>query len=178
MKYRSVIALGLVLAATAACFGNANDTADTEPEAWCEDTEGGITDEVVNVMGDWSASFATHYFRESCDLGGLDESAFGFLEGAVEVDGYTPDGIKIIFQGDRENRLRGIIHPHGGISFSGQRPSAWGEMHIAISGHTYIDAGLDRTTIQGHAYVGLDTNDDGDIDCDIRGDWKGIKSGV
>ncbi len=175
MSQRTVIALSLLLLASLACMGD-NDTDDTEPpEVPCTELDPPEGD-YANLMGDWTAQFATEHFRETC--GDLDQASFNYLEGKIEIDGYVPDGIKVIFQGDRDNRLRGTIHPNGGVVFAGQRPSAWGEMHIAVGGLAYDDARIEHLVIQGYAYIGVDKDEDGGIDCEARGDWKAIKSGV
>lgn len=176
MSKRTIIVLSTLLLASLACMGGNDDTADTEPPAVpcteMDPPEG----EYLNLMGDWTGDFATEYFHESC--GDLTKQDFNFMEGAVEIDGYVPDGIKIIFQGNRDERLRGTIHPNGGVVFAGQRPSTNGELHIAMGGLAYDDERIGHRVIQGYAYIGVDTDEDGTIDCEARGDWKAIKSGV
>lgn len=171
------LAVGTLL--LTACFGGRDDTG-TGLDPRCGDVDGDGTDtgDVPNVLGTWSASAAATWFEESCGAGGLDTSSLSFIDGPIEIEGYVPDGLRLIPDGDRDNKLYGMESPHGGLVYTGVRDSAWGTMHVAVSGLAYADPRLDRAVWDGSVFVGVDVDDDGSIDCDVIADFRALKSGT
>jgi hypothetical protein len=169
----------LLLAAGCFLGGDDDDTVETGDPMWCGDVDGdgGDTGDTPNVLGYWNGSFATNFFKENCGIGDLDEGSFGWLEGPLTIEGYAPDGLRAIFDDDRENRLHGAISYTGGLAFAGKHPSAWGDMYVGVTGLVYEDTHLDRPVWAGSVYVAIDTDLNGTIDCDVQGDWKALKSG-
>ena len=155
-----------------------DDSEETGLDALCGDIDGqgGDTGDIPNVLGLWSAQFALNMFDENCN--DIDKSAVSYLTGPIEVSGYVPDGLRLDFGSNSDRRLRGILSTTGGVTFAGQIDQAHGTLHIAVGGLLYEDNSMGgRTVINGAVFVGVDTNKDGQIDCDMRGDWIGFKSG-
>ena len=158
---------------------NGSNTDDTSLEALCGDIDGSGTDtgDVPNVLGLWSAQFALNIFDENCN--GIGKEAVTYLTGPIDISGYVPDGLRLDFNSDSDRRLRGALSTTGGITFAGQIQQANGIFHISVGGLVYEDSNMGgRSVLNGAAYIGVDTNEDGQIDCDMRGDWIAFKSGT
>jgi hypothetical protein len=159
------------------CNGN-NDETDTDLAAICGDIDGTGTDtgDIPNVLGYWSSNFGQTIFDENCN--GFEKSDVSFLTGPIEINGYVPDGLRLDFDSDKDRRLRGIASSTGGMVFAGQLEQAQGMVHISIGGLVYEDSNMGgRDVWAGGVFVGLDADQDGQIDCDMRGDWTAFKSG-
>jgi hypothetical protein len=165
----------IALLALAGCFGKP-DGEDTAP-ASCGDVDGtgGETGDVPDVIGLWTSTFGYEQFAENCD-GTLAVDSFPWLGGAVEIEGWAPTGLRLTFDGDADD-LGGVIAPTGGLIFSGQQDSESGTVHAAIGGLVYHDAFLDRSVWAGMAWLGVDVDANGSIDCEVRGDYRAIQSG-
>ena len=160
-----------------ACNGGTTD--DTALEALCGDIDGSGSDtgDIPNVLGLWSAQFALNIFDENCN--GIGKETVTYLTGPIDISGYVPDGLRLDFNSDSNRRLRGALSTTGGITFAGQIEQANGTFHIAVGGLVYDDNSMGgRSVLNGAAYVGVDTDQDGQIDCDMRGDWIAFKSGT
>ena len=155
-----------------------DENSETGLDSLCGDIDGngGDTGDVPNVLGLWSGQFALNMFDENCN--DIDKSAVTYLTGPVEISGYVPDGLRLDFGSNRDRRLRGIVSNTGGATFSGQIEQSQGTLHMALGGLLYQDNAMQgRTVLNGAVYIGVDINQDGQIDCDMRGDWIGFKSG-
>jgi hypothetical protein len=157
---------------------NKNGSDETGIEALCGDIDdnGGDTGNVPNILGLWSGQFALNIFDENCN--GIDQGALSYLTGPADISGYVPDGLRLDFGSNSERRLRGAISTTGGVGFAGQLEQGNGTFNVSIGGLLYQDNNMGgRSILNGAAYVGVDVDNDGQIDCDMRGDWIGFKSG-
>lgn len=160
------------------CFGILGGDDSAALPAECGDIDG-EDGEVPNVTGNWSSIFGTQLFRETCEVDDLDQTSEGWINGAaMYIGGYVPDGLYATFGSEPDERFTGIIDPNGGIVFSGRHDHTQGEMHVAFGGLVYHDPWRDRDVIEGFAFLGLDLDGDGGIDCDARGQWQATKSGI
>lgn len=164
-----------VLSLLVAC-PSPSDTDGTGDPCDCPGAEG-----LPNVLGFWTGSFASvdYMFDETCGIENLDEDSEEWIQGAFEIDGYGPISYEMILGRDEDNPLSGVLDANGAMAFSGRRTSSKGEMYVSISGLVYNDIYQGRMVWEGMVYIGLDTIDDGEdaIDCYVRGDWTGLKSG-
>jgi hypothetical protein len=157
---------------------NNDSVEETGRDALCGDIDGdgGDTGDIPNVLGQWTGQFALTMFDENCT--GVDKTDVPYLTGPFEINGYVPTGLRLDFDSDKDRRLRGALSTTGGVTFAGQFDQSEGLLNFAVGGLLYEDASMGgRSVINGAAYVGVDTNKDGQIDCDMRGDWIGFKSG-
>ena len=140
------------------------------------DGEGLDTGDIPNILGNWTSSFATEWFDETCELTDLNQTSESWFMGAMRVGGYAPDGLYAVFDDDSE-RFVGAMNSWGGVMFSGRHMhKSDHEVHLSFGGLLYDDKYRGLTVIEGFAYIGVDLTDDGDIDCDARGTWKATKS--
>jgi hypothetical protein len=166
----------LVLLGLLACAGPSGDSA--APSAECGDIDGAGTDtgDVPNVLGNWTSSFAQNFYDDDCSTGNLDETSESWI-GSFELDGRAPDALYLTF-GRTDERYWGAMDKNGGISLSGQHVHSEGTLYAQFGGLVYHDQYQDRDTIDGSAFLGLDTDGDGNIDCRAKGSWKAYKSGL
>lgn len=163
--------------ALCAC-GDKESTPDSAALAECGDIDG-PEGEVPNVLGNWTASFGTSMFDESCGIAGITQGPDLFLDGAMEIQGRVPDTLYVTFNGlGDEVRFFGLESASGGVTFSGEHTTADGTYHVAFGGLVYYDTYRGRNYIEGFAFLGVDLNGDGSIDCDMRGEWSAAKSGA
>ena len=157
---------------------NKGGSDETGLDALCGDIDGdgGDTGNVPGILGQWTGQFALNLFDENCnDIG---KSNVAYLTGPLEISGYVPDGLRLDFGGDKDRRLRGALSTTGGAGFAGQIEQSQGIFNVSLGGLLYEDTGMGgRAVLNGAVYVGVDINSDGQIDCDLRGDWIGFKSG-
>lgn len=167
----------LLLLALLGC-GDDDPASDTDALAACGDIDG-PEGEVPNILGNWTADFGANLFDESCGLAGLSRGSDLFLDGAMEVGGRIPDTLYVTFNGlGEEVRFFGLESANGAVTFGGELDTDDGTMHVAFGGLVYYDEHRGRNYIEGFAFVGVDLNQDGSIDCDIRGEWSAAKSGA
>ncbi len=169
----ATLALALVLAAC----GDNNDTQGlTDPaDLGCGDVDGD-TGPVPDVLGSWTANFASTLSKDDCNLTDGVTGSFPWLNTPIEIGGGAPASLHLEF-GGLDERFYGIESPSGGMVFSGETTSNSGILHIAIAGLVYTDAYTQRDTWDGMVFLGVDQNEDGSIDCTVRGDWTALKSG-
>jgi hypothetical protein len=157
---------------------NKGNDDDTGLEALCGDIDdnGGDTGDIPNILGLWSAQFALNMFDENCN--GIDKSAVSYLTGPVDINGYVPDGLRLDIGSNSDRRLRGILSTTGGFAFAGQLEQGDGTFHLGLGGLLYTDQSMgERAVLNGSAFIGVDVDNDGQFDCDMRGDWIAFKSG-
>ena len=163
----------------AACAGG--DSVDSGASAACGDPDGpggADTGNVPDVNGAWTSTFAQNYSDDDCTAANLSATSEAWI-GAFEVLG-TPDALYVYFgSADRpsSDRLWGAMDLYGGLSFTGRKDHPAGTLHVQFGGLVYDDPNRGRPTIRGSAFLGLDADDDGDIDCSARGSWTAFKSG-
>jgi hypothetical protein len=143
------------------------------------DGAGGDTGDVPNILGSWSASFATQVFNDSgCSVPGLAASDMqAFLDGAMRIDGRVPDRLFVTFN-NAEERYFGIENNQGGVVFTGNKTFGGHELYVSLGGLLYTQGQLDRDEIRGYGYIGVDLDGaDNSIDCWLQGDFLAIRSG-
>lgn len=161
-----------------ACVGPADGDSAGGPSDECGDPDGsgGDTGDLPNVLGAWTSSFAQNFYDDDCSTGNLDENSESWI-GSFTMDGRVPDALYFSFN-SAEERYWGAMDKNGGITFAGQHVHSEGTLYAQFGGLVYHDQYQDRDIIDGSAFLGLDTNDDGLIDCRAKGSWKAIKSGL
>lgn len=141
------------------------------------DGEGGDTGDVPNVLGNWTVDFGRNLFDENCGLAGLEQGSETWLDGAMEIGGRVPNTLYATFN-NADERFFGLESANGGIVFSGVHEDALGTMYASFGGMVYYDVHRGRNYIDGFAFIGVDTNGDGSIDCTARGEWTATRSGA
>ena len=160
-----------------ACAGGADDTGSAADDA-CGDIDGAGTDtgNVPNVLGNWTSTFGQNFYDDDCSATSLSASSETWI-GSFTVDGRAPDALYLEF-GDDGERFWGAMDSQGGITFAGAHAHEAGTLHVQFGGLVYEDATLGRDIVDGAAFLGLDADGDGTIDCRAKGSWKAIKSGL
>ena len=93
------------------------------------------------------------------------------------IGGRVPNNLYATFNSSDE-RFFGLESANGGIVFSGVHHDALGTMYASFGGMVYHDVHRQRNYIEGFAFIGVDTNRDGSIDCSARGEWTATRSGA
>ena len=186
MNRLSYTSLNVLVLGAAVCFGplacGGGDGVDSsEASSDCGDLDGPDgtdTGNIPDLMGSWTTVFATEWFDESCGISDLDQGTEGWISGgAMRIEGRAPDGLWATFTAEEDEVFWGLESSHGGVVFSGIHGHSGGTMHVAFGGLAYYDIYRDKAVIEGFAYMGMDTNEDGEIDCDARGNFTAYKSG-
>lgn len=166
----------LATAALLACVPPDGETGGAaEPACGDVDGDGGDTGDVPNVLGTWSATFYYDTFYDSCTA--IDDQSELDWIGSLNVMGTVPDAIYTTIGTNETERFWGAVDRNGGITFTGQHEHVAGTMYANFSGLVYHDQGLDRTVINGYAFLGLDVDGDTLVDCTGGGHWSAKKSG-
>ena len=169
-----------ILAALALGCGGPADTAPPIiiSVAPCGDVDGtgGDTGDVPDVIGLWTSTFGSELIDSTCTLSGQAVDHFPWLNTPFEIAGSAPTGLRLENDG-LDGYLFGVESSTGGMVFSGQSDSADGTLHVAVSGLVYQDTIAGRTIWDGMVFIGIDDDGDNNIDCTVRGNWTGIKSG-
>ena len=160
-----------------ACTGAEDDTA-SEEAAECGDPDGFGTDtgNLPSVLGNWTSTFAQNFYDDDCSTDNLDAGSESWI-GSFELDGRAPDALYMTF-GRTPERYWGAMDQNGGITLSGQHEHPEGTLYAQFGGLVYHEQYQDRDMIDGSAFLGLDTDGDGEIDCRAKGSWKAFKSGL
>lgn len=178
---RLALAVASLAPALLACADRrgGDDTVSAVPDE-CGDIDGagGDTGNVPNILGSWTATMGAKHFEESCGLAGLAKGADTPVHGAMEIKGRVPDQLYLVFDEDSGERFFGLEAATGGVTFSGLHESSDGNMHVAVGGLVYDDIYRGRTYIEGFAFIGVDIDLDGNIDCSAKGEWTAAKSGA
>lgn len=154
-----------------------DDTEETGAPAECGDVDG-PEGEVPNVLGNWTGDFGKNLFQEYCGLQGLSSGGQFPIDGAMEVGGRVPDTLYMTIDSlGEDTRFWGIVSPSGAISFAGEYTDQFGTWNIAFGGQARYDTFRERTVIEGFGWAGLDDGE-GNISCDVRGEWTATKSGA
>ena len=167
-----------ILCVVFGCSGSDGGETGEPAEESCGDVDGlgGDTGDVPDVLGAWTTTFGANVYHQTCSIPGLEQSAITWFGGPMEMTGWVPDGLRLAKTDDADD-LRGLVAPTGGLSTSGSRETTWGTAYQSIGGLVLWDKSLDRPVWNGAVYIGFDEDGDGTIDCDVRADWRAIKSG-
>ena len=153
----------------------------TSEEDLCGDLDGSGEDtgNIPNLLGNWTSDFGASLFESNCGIAEFDAGSEAWIDGAMEVRGRVPDQLYVVFGDDSGERFFGLVSNNGGVSFSGiHEDSQIGTMYAAFGGLAYYDIYRERNYIDGFAFIGVDTDGDGNIDCSGRGEWTASKSGA
>ena len=170
--------LGLGLALLAGC-GHGGDESGATADNACGDVDGDGTDtgNVPDLAGSWTTSFAQAFYDDNCSAENLSQTSETWI-GAMQVQGSVPSlAMEFGVSGSSDERFYGMVDRNGGVTFAGQHAHPAGTMYAQFGGLVYHDQYLDHDVIDGSAFLGLDTDGDGVIDCAAKGSWVAIKSG-
>ena len=182
MRITALISLTGLLAG---CTDKSADSAQDEESEDCGDIDGAGTDtgDIPNILGNWNTTFGMQDEYENCNIAGLKPDDMNWINGAsLDVDGTPPGNMYAEFAGEEGEKFYGIISSHGGVVFSGihyefDDNQTEHELHVSFGGLLYYNDLLGLSEIKGHAYMGLDSNGDGFLDCGIQGDFTAKKAG-
>lgn len=159
----------------AACSGG--ESSDTTADAPCGD-ERELPASVPGVTGTWTSSFAQDFYDDSCTAAGLSQSSETWIN-AMTIAGNAPEAVYMYFDptatADTEI-FHGVVDDGGGVTFSGTHAHPEGKMYAQFGGLVYHDQYRDLDVVEGSAFLGLDTDNDGRIDCGAKGSWVALKS--
>ncbi|MDG1478016.1 MAG: hypothetical protein P8R54_00430 [Myxococcota bacterium] len=166
------------------CSGR-GDSAAEEDAAECGDIDGSGTDtgDIPNILGNWNTTFGLQIDYENCSIPGLKPDDMGWINGAsLDIAGTPPSSMYAEFAGEEGEKFYGLISSHGGVVFSGihnefDDNQTEHELHVSFGGLLYYNDLLGINEIKGHAYMGLDSNDDGYLDCGLQGEFTAKKAG-
>ena len=171
MKYIAILS-ALVLCA---CSGEAADTASCE---FTGDIDGIGTDtgNIPALFGSWTTTFGSRAFYDECGIEGLSRSDFDWLNGGAMQIGGRLDNVQVDLAGAPEADLVATMSVYGAVTISGTYTFRGQELHIAMGGLLFENPQLHIVELEGNAYMGIDTNDDGYINCGIMGDFNAKSS--
>ena len=176
LKTHLVYCCGIGLLLCASGCGKNLDSAD---ECFTGDIDGIGTDtgNIPQLYGSWTTTFASRSFYDECDIEGLGRNEFDWLSGGAMEIGGRVDDVDVTFSGASEANLKAMMSSYGGVTISGRYTFRGEELHIAMGGLLFENTQLDLTELEGHVYMGIDTNGDGSVDCGIMGDFNAKSSG-
>ena len=93
----------------------------------------------------------------------------------MEIGGRIDD-VEVTFAGAQDADLKATMSSFGAVTISGRYTFRGQELHIAMGGLLFENSQLSLTELEGHAYMGIDLNGDGSIDCGIMGDFNAKQS--
>ena len=134
------------------------------------------TGNLPGLYGNWTTTFGSRSFYEDCGLEGLNHDAFSWVNGGVMNIGGRLDAPTVTFAGLPDAELTATMSQYGASTISGRAMFRGQELHIAIGGLLFENPLLNIIELEGHAYMGVDSNDDGYVDCGIMGDFNGKQS--
>lgn len=165
----------------AGCGSREGDTGAADSSSMsCGDVDGagGDTGDVPDVLGNWTTQFGNEAWYDTCDLPGMSHDDFHWINGgAMTIDGRVPDLLYAYYGGDDSVRFWGVENGRGGIAFTGTRTMGDYDALVTFGGQLYHNAYLDRDEVRGFAVVSVDSTGDGNLDCQIEGEWLAKKSG-
>ena len=157
------------------CSGGALDTADCAVNSDI-DGIGADTGNLPELFGNYTTTFGTRSFYDECSIEGISRGDLDWINGGAMSIGGRLDDVDVTLGAAPEAELTAIMSEHGSVSISGRYLYRGQELHIAIGGLLFENTQLDRVEIEGHGFMGMDTNDDGSIDCGLSGDFNAKRS--
>lgn len=157
------------------CSGGQDSASD---DCFSGDIDGIGTDtgDLPALYGNWTTTFGSRSFHDECNIEGLDRNDFDWLNGGAMEIGGRLDDVDVTFAGTQDSDLKATMSSFGGVTISGRYTFRGQELHIAMGGLLFENTQLTITELEGHAYMGIDLNGDGSIDCGIMGDFNAKKS--
>lgn len=158
------------------CAGGPDESGVTGDECGDVDGDGTDTGNIPDMAGSWSITFGSNFFDENCSAG-LSQASEATWITSMQVQGSVPS-LSMYFGTTRGDEIfYGMVDRNGGVTFSGTHAHAEGTVYAQFGGLAYHDQYQDRDTIDGSAFLGLDTDYDGTIDCSAKASWVAFKSG-
>ena len=139
------------------------------------DGVGSDTGNLPALFGGWNTTFGTRSFYDDCDIEGLSQSDMEWINGGALQIGGRIDNIEASFASAPDAEINGIMSSAGGVTFTGTYTFRGTELHISFGGLLFDNVQLDISEIEGHAFLGVDKNGDGGIDCGLNGDFNAKK---
>ena len=139
--------------------GGGSDSADVDAHDICGDVDGpgGDTGDVPNVLGAWTVSFGQNEYNDGyCDVEGLEQSDWSWINGYMDIGGRIPDMLVATFDGVEDEQYWGLENHLGGIVFTGVKEKSGHVLYVSVGGHLYEQPAVDRDEIRGFGYVGVD----------------------
>jgi hypothetical protein len=159
-----------------ACAGNGNsDTAGEALDDSCGDLDAGGSDtgDMPSLQGDWSLYFGDDAWWDDCDISDFGRGSERWLDGTFSITGQVPDRFHATLDGDE---FGGLQEPGGGVIFTGTRiDKDLGAVTVSFGGHPYTDVYRDVEIIEGFGFLGIDQDQDGIQDCEVRADFEARK---
>lgn len=158
------------------CKGGEADTGAC-PSLGDLDGVGTDTGNIPDMIGAWTTTFGTRALYDDCNVQNFNHEAFEWINGAaMQVGGRLPDRLEATFTLN-EGVFQGMVSDYGGVTFAGYTTVRALEVYLSFGGLSFINND-GRSEIDGFAFMGLDEDGDGIIDCGLRGDFNARKSGV
>lgn len=166
----------LAFALLLGCNGNHDESGATGSECGDVDGDGSDTGDIPDLAGSWSITFGSNFFDDNCSASSLSQTSETWIS-AMQVQGSVPS-LSMYFGTERGDEIfYGMVDRNGGVTLSGTHAHAAGTMYAQFGGLAYHDQYQDRDVIDGSAFLGLDTDYDGTIDCTAKASWIAFKSG-
>lgn len=175
---KSSVRLAVPFAAMLGGCGGTPDDSGAVAGDECGDVDGDGTDtgNVPDLAGSWSTSFAQDFYDDSCSASDLSQTSETWIA-AMQVQGSVPSlAMQFGVSGSSDERFYGMVDRNGGVTFAGTHAHPSGTLYTQFGGLVYHDQYLDHDVIDGSAFLGLDADGDGVIDCAAKGSWRAIKS--
>jgi hypothetical protein len=158
-----------------ACAGNKGDTANCAVSADI-DGIGSDTGNLPDLFGNYTTTFGTRSFYDECNVEDISRLELDWINGGAMNIGGRLDDVDVSLASAPDADLTAIMSEHGSVAISGRFVYRGQELHIALGGLLFENTQLDRIEIEGHGFLGMDTNDDGSINCGILGDFNAKRS--
>ena len=174
----TIVKSRIMVCVVALALGCSSGQDSGEEDCFSGDIDGLGTDtgDLPQLYGNWTTTFGSRSFHDECNIEGLDRPDFDWLNpGAMEIGGRIDD-VEVTFAGAPDADLKATMSSFGGVTISGRYTFRGEELHIAMGGLLFENSQLSITELEGHAYMGIDVNGDGSIDCGIMGDFNARQS--
>ena len=141
------------------------------------DGPGTDTGNIPDMYGNWTTTFGSRAFYNDCNVTNFSFDAMEWINGAaMEVGGRLPDRLEATFTLN-EGVFQGMVSDYGGVTFAGKTTVRALDVYVRFGGLPFVNND-GRSEIDGFAFMGLDEDGDGTIDCGMRGDFNARKSGA
>jgi len=163
-----------LLLAILSCNGATEDSGAALDDS-CGDLDGGggDTGDMPSLHGDWNMSFGDDLWWDDCDIANFGQGTEGWLDDPFSITGQVPAQFHATLDGDS---YPGLQEPGGGVIFTGTRiDKDLGAVTVSFGGHPYSDAYRDVQVIEGFGFLGIDQDQDGVQDCEVRADFEARK---
>lgn len=172
MRALLTLSAAATLGALTACNGTISDTSGGDDEESCDCVD---ATEYLDITGYWTMTIGENYSDD--DYGcNVSSDVEDWLQGALEIKGRLPNDL-YVYINNEDTPYPGKMTLDGGVVFAGVREEGGQELHFSFGGLAWEDAYLGRVVMKGFAYGAVDSLGDGELDCGIRADMSGFRSG-